>query len=253
MRLPFLRFIAAAVAVLSIWTCTIAQSVAFDTSRMDRSVSACDDFFAFANGNWIKNTQIPAQYSSWGSFNILAQNNIDILHGILEDAAKKKAPKGSDLQLIGDYYASCMDEAAIEKAGTTPLQPYLKRINSIKMPQDVAASIAYLHKNGIPAVFRLGGAADPKNSSMVIVTAAQGGLSLPEKDYYLNTSPKMAETRAKFVEHMKNMFQLLGDDPDAAARNAKIVMDIQTRLAGASMSRVELRDPDKNYNKIPVA
>jgi putative endopeptidase len=253
MRLPFLRLIAAAAAVLSMWTCTMAQSVAFDTSRMDRSVSACDDFFDFANGNWIKNTQIPPAYPSWGSFNILAQNNLDVLHNILDDAAKTKAAKGSDRQLIGDFYASCMDEAAIEKAGTAPLQPYLQRIGAIKTSKDIPAAITYLHKNGIPAVFRLGGAPDPKNSGMVIVTAAQGGLSLPEKDYYLNPADKFVETRAKFVEHMKNMFQLLGDDPDTAARDAQTVMDIQTRLARASRSRVELRDPDKNYNKITVA
>jgi putative endopeptidase len=253
MRLPFLRFFAAGIVVMSIWSGTMAQSIAFDTSRMDRSVSACDDFFDFANGNWVKNTPIPPSQSRWGSFNVLADNNLETLHQILENAAKTKAKKGSDAQLIGDYYASCMDEAAIEKAGTAPLKPYLKRIDAIKSSKDLPGAIAWMHKNGIPAIFRVGGGADAKNSKMTIVNAGQGGLSLPNKDYYTKMDARSVEIRVKFIEHMKNIFVLLGEDADSAARDAQTVMDIQTRLANASKAPVELRDRDKNYNKIPVA
>src|SRR4051812_1061734 len=110
MRSPFLRLLTAAAVVMSIWSGTMAQSVAFDTSRMDRSANACDDFFEFANGNWVKNTPIPPSQSRWGSFNVLAENNLEVLHQILENDAKTNAAKGSDTQLVGDYYASCMDE-----------------------------------------------------------------------------------------------------------------------------------------------
>src|SRR5437868_7687979 len=116
-----LRFLTAAIMALSIYSAALAQSSGFDTSRMDRSADACDDFFQFANGNWIKTTEIPPSQSRWGSFNILAEGNRTTLHEILENAAKTKARKGSDMQLIGDFYASCMDEAAIEKANLKPL------------------------------------------------------------------------------------------------------------------------------------
>ena len=253
MHKNYFRFLTALVVIMSIYASAMAQSSGFNVSNMDRSVDACDDFFQYANGSWVKNTQIPPSQSRWGSFNILAENNREVLRSILEDAAKQKAPKGSDTQLIGDYYASCMDEPAIEKAGTTPLAPYLKQIAKIKTNKDLPASIAWMHKNGVPALFRVGGGPDAKNSNMVIVNAGQGGLSLPNKDYYTKTDPRSVEIRAKFVDHVANVFKLLGDDAGTAAREAQTVMDLQTRLANASKAPVELRDRDKNYNKIPVA
>ena len=252
MRSPFLRFTAAAAVVMSIWSGTMAQSVAFDTTRMDTSAAACDDFFQFANGTWVKNTPIPPSQSSWGSFSILAESNRDTLHDILEKAAANKNATGNE-KLIGDFYASCMDEAAIEKAGVTPLQPYLKHIDKISSAKDLAPTIAWLHKEGIPVIFRMGGGTDAKNSNMVIVNAGQGGLSMPNKDYYTKTDPRSVEIRTKFVEHVANVFKLAGEDADKAAADAKVVMDLQTRLANASKAPVELRDRDKNYNKISVA
>lgn len=253
MHKNYFRFLTALVVIMSIYASTMAQSSGFNVANMDRSADACDDFFQYANGSWVKNTEIPPSQSRWGSFNILAENNREVLHSILEDAAKKKAPKGSDTQMIGDYYASCMDEPAIEKAGTTPLSPYLDRIAKIRTNNDLPASIAWMHKNGVPALFRVGGGPDAKNSNMVIVNAGQGGLSLPNKDYYTKTDKRSVEIREKFVNHMANIFKLLGDDADTAAREAQTVMDLQTRLANASKAPVELRDRDKNYNKIPVA
>ncbi len=253
MRTNVFRFLTTLVVVMSIYTSVMSQSSGFDTSRMDRSADACDDFFQFANGKWIASTEIPASQSRWGTFNILAENNRETLHDILENSVKQKSAKGSSLQLVGDFYASCMDEPAIEKAGTKPIDGYLKSIQKIKDVNGVKRQIAEMHKAGVPALFRLGGGADAKNSNMVIVNAGQAGLSLPNRDYYTKDDAKSVEIRTKFVEYMTNMFKLLGDSPEVAAANAKTSMDIQTRLAKASTVPADLRDPDKNYNKISIA
>jgi putative endopeptidase len=229
-----------------------AQNKGFDLTRMDNSVEACTDFFQHANGTWLKNTEIPASESRWGSFNILAKNNRDILKEVAEKASNTKAAKNSDTQLIGDFYASCMDEAAIEKAGIKPLNPVFKQIGKIKTEEDLVKLLAEMHNMGVPGVFGFGGGADLKNSSMVIANASQGGLSLPNRDYYTNDDAKSKETRTKFMEYMTNMFKLAGDSAANAAANAKTVMDIQTRLANASLPPVELRNPDNRYHKMSL-
>ena len=215
MRTRLFRSISTFAIVLSIVTCALAQSSGFDTSRMDRSADACDDFFQFANGTWVKNTEIPPSQSRWGSFNILAESNRDVLHDILDKAVKQKASAGSNIRLIGDFYASCMDEAAIETAGTKPIDIYLAQIAKIKTIDDFKRQIAKMHKMGVPALFRFGGGPDAKDSNMVIVNSGQGGLSLPNRDYYVKEDAKSVEIRGKFVDHMTNMFKLLGDSPDA--------------------------------------
>jgi putative endopeptidase len=220
---------------------------------MDRSAEACDDFFQFANGTWLKNTEIPASQSSWGTFQMLRDSNNAMLKTLLENAAKAKAKAGSEAQLIGDFYAACMDEAAIEKAGLDPIKPFLTQIDGIKAREDVVRAIADLHSAGLPAVFGFGAAADLKDSNAVIVNAGQGGLTLPNRDYYTKDDAKSVETRAKFVEYMTNMFKLLGDTPEAAAAHAAKVLEVQTRLAKASLSPVELRNPNLRYNKIALA
>ncbi len=253
MHLRLFRLVTTLMIVFSIWTTAFAQGSGFDTSRLDRSADACDDFFQFANGTWVKNTEIPPSQSRWGSFNILAESNRDVLHDILNKAAKSRGPAGSSMQLVGDFYDSCMNEAAIEKAGLAPLDPYFKRIDAIKTVDDVKEQIAHMHSLGLPALFRLGGGPDAKNSNMVIVNAGQAGLSLPNRDYYTKEDAKSVEIRSKFAEYVTNMFKLVGDSPEAAAANAGTVMSIQTRLAKASTAPADLRDPDKNYNKISLA
>ena len=253
MHKTFFRFATATAVLFSLCFTTFAQSKGFDVKRMDTTVSACNDFFQYANGGWLKATEIPASESRWGSFNILADNNNAMLREVLETSAKKKSPVGSDAQLIGDFYKSCMDEEAIERAGLAPVKPYLDQIDAIKTPEDVERQIATLHKVGLPAVFSFGAGADLKNSNAVLINAGQAGLSLPNRDYYTNTDEKSVETRAKFVEHMTNMFKLLGDSPEAAAANAATVMEFQTRLAKASLTPVERRNPDNNYNKVTIA
>lgn len=244
------RFMTALIILLAVYASAMAQSKAFDLSRMDTTTDACTDFFQYANGTWVKNTEIPATESRWGTFNILADNNNKILHEILENAAKTKSAAGSDLQLIGDFYSSCMDEAAIEKAGVKPLKPYFKQIGKVKTVDDLVRQIAALHAAGFPAVFGFNPGADQRDSNSVIINAGQGGLSLPNRNYYTDTDAKSEETRQKFVEYMTNMFKLLGDDETEAAANAKTVMDMQTRMAKVSLPPVAFREPDKLYNKI---
>ncbi|HEX8250801.1 MAG TPA: M13 family metallopeptidase [Pyrinomonadaceae bacterium] len=249
-----LRFTTALTILFSVCAMTFAQSSrGFDTSRMDTSVEACTDFFQYANGTWLKNTEIPASQSRWGTFNILSDNNNTLLREVLESAAKANAaPQGSDTQLIGDFYASCMDEAAIEKAGATALEPFFRQIDKIKTVDDLQRQIALMHNSGLPALFGFGGGADLKNSSMVIINAGQGGLSLPNRDYYTQSDERSQETRRRFTEYMTNMFKLLGDKAPQAATNAQTVMNIQTRLAKAALGQVEMRNPDNRYNKITL-
>jgi putative endopeptidase len=226
----------------------------FDKARMDETVSACTDFYQYSNGNWLKTTEIPAAYSSWGSFNILAENNRKTLHEILEESAQNtKARAGTNEQKVGDFYATCIDEPKREAEGARPLAPYLARIDRIKDLKGVESEITYFHKAGLPVLFGFGASPDFKNSSMQIGAAGQGGLSLPNRDYYTKTDEKSVKLRADFVQHMTNMFQLLGDAPDAAARNAQTVMAIETRLAGSSRGPVELRDPTTQYHLMTPA
>ncbi len=253
MRNVSFRLIAAAAVLFFSNTLLIGQSKGFDTKRMDTSVEACNDFFQYSNGTWLRSTEIPASESRWGTFNILGDNNNATLRQILEEAAKSKAATGSSTQMIGDFYSSCMDETAIDKSGAKPLQPYFKQIDKIKTIADIEKHVATMHNMGLPAMFGFGGGPDLKNSSMVIINSGQGGLSLPNRDYYANADAKSVETRQKFSEYMTNIFKLLGDDADKAAANAKTVMDIQTRLATASLGSVELRNPDNRYNKIAFA
>lgn len=243
---------AASLILFALSISTLAQNKAFDTALMDTSVEACEDFYQYANGTWLKNAQIPAGRSRYRTFDIVAERPQNILRDILEKAANnRKAAKGGNEQLIGDFYASCMDETAIEAAGTKPIDPFLKQIEKIRDSRSLQTAIAELHKAGLPVVFSFGAAIDAKNSSMNIASASQRGISLPTRDYYLDE--KFKDIREKFAVHVANTFALLGEDAAQAKRNAEIVLKFQTRLAQASKSRLELRDADKNYNKITLA
>lgn len=249
-----LRKLGAGAALLAISVTTFAQSKGFDVSRMDTTAAACTDFFQFANGNWVKATEIPADKSRFGSFDILFDRNRDIMHEVLESAAKNtKAAKGSDEQMIGDFYAACMDEATIEKADAKPLEPFFALINKTKDAGGLVKTIATLHQSGIPAVFGFGAGPDIKNSSVYIANTSQGGLSLPNRDYYTKDDAKSKEIRQKFVEHMTDMFKLLGEDAATAQAHANTVLQVQTRLALASKTPLELRNPDNRYNKMAIA
>jgi putative endopeptidase len=225
----------------------------FDLSNLDRSVSPCDDFYEFANGGWIKAHPIPADHPSLGRFNQLQDHNEDVLRQILDQAAADKhAAPGSNWQKIGDFYASCMDTSAIESADVKPLDPELQRIASLQDTVGLQDEIARLQRDGVSAVFDFGSEQDPKDSTQEIAGARQGGLGLPDRQYYLDDDDRSKQLRAAYLQHVTNMFKLMGDDGATAAAEAKTVLDIETSLAISSMNLVDLRDPDKTHHKMAL-
>jgi putative endopeptidase len=221
----------------------------FDVTNMDTSVSACTNFFQYANGGWVQKNAIPAAYPSWGRFNELADQNQGQLRQILEDAAQKKSPAGSNERKIGDYYTSCMDEAGIDAAGLKPLEPELKMIDAVKDQAGLQVEVARLHMRAVPVMFRFGAGQDFKQSTQVIGQIFQAGLGLPDRDYYLKDDAKSKDIRDKYLAHVAKMFALAGDDATMAAANAKTVVALETKLAQASMTRVERRNPENVYHK----
>lgn len=223
-----------------------------DKTDMDASVKPCQDFFGYADGGWVKKNPIPAEYPSWGTFNELAERNREALHKILESLAKEKHPSGSEEQKLGDFYASCMDEKAVEAAGAKLLQPQLDRIEKVHSVKDLEPVVAWLQSRGAQVLFGFGSQQDRKNSSEVIAGAGQGGLGLPDRDYYTKTDEKSKTLRDQYVAHVRKMFELLGDAPEKAEAQSKAVLAIETRLAEASMTRVERRDPDATYHRMDL-
>jgi putative endopeptidase len=225
-----------------------------DPKNMDTSVKPGDDFFSYANGAWIKRTEIPPEYSRWGAFNELIERNNDALHAIAEKASKTPVdPKlAPETQKVGDYYASGMDEKTIEAMRAKPLQDEFNKIEMIKDRQDVLAEIAHQHSIGVNAFFDFGAGQDAKDSTRDIAQAVQGGLGMPDRDYYTKQDSEMKETREKYVAHVTKMLTLLGEPAEKASDDAKKILALETKLAEASRTRVQLRDPIKNYNKMGV-
>jgi putative endopeptidase len=225
----------------------------FSLSNLDKTCKPCDDFYEFAMGGWMKSNPIPAEYPAWGTFAQLRDNNLSAMRSILEAASKASAAAGSNEQKIGDFYSSCMDTSAIEAVGIKPVAPDLAAIDAIQDRKALDAEIARLQLEGASVVFRFSSGQDYKDSSRVIAQAGQGGLGMPDRDYYLRDDEKSKHLRTDYVQHVAKMFQLAGAAPDKAAGEAKTVMDIETSLAKASRNRVELRDPEKNYNLMSLA
>ncbi len=227
-----------------------------DLSAMEKTVDPCVDFYTYSCGGWIKNNPIPPDQSSWGIYGKLQDDNLAQLRTILEEAAKADVAKASVTQKLGDYYASCMDEAAIEKLGAAPLAPELKRIADLKSKKAIAE---YLATSQFPTSLYGGGSLfsfrsnqDFKDSTQVIAETDQGGLGLPDRDYYLKDDDKSKDLRKAYLAHVQKIFQLLGDKPEQAAAEAATVMRIETELANGQMTRVERRDPPKLYHKMTV-
>jgi putative endopeptidase len=232
----------------------VVKGVGLDPANIDQSVQPCDDFFQYASGTWLKNNPIPAAESSWSSWNGLIDQNQAVMRQILEEAAANtSAPKGSNLQKVGDFYASAMDSAAIEAAGLKPLQPELNRIAAIKDLKGLQSALARQQMLQTRSVFGAGVGQDRKISTQYAVYMSQGGLTLPDRDYYLKDDARSKTIRTAYNTYLTNMFKLLGDNEATAAKNAGTVMRLETRLAKASKDRVALRDPYANYNKMTVA
>ena len=230
------------------------QNPPLDPKNMDTSVKPGDDFFRYANGAWIKRTEIPPEYSRWGAFNELIERNNDALHVIAEQASKTQVdPKlAPETQKVGDYYASGMDEKTIDALRTKPLAEEFQRIDAIKDRAALLKAIAHLHTIGVGAFFEFGSGQDAKDSSRDIAQAVQGGLGMPDRDYYTKQDADMKQEREKYVAHVTKMLTLLGEPADKAAEDAKKILALETKLAEASRTRVQLRDPVKNYNKMDV-
>ncbi|MBI2835235.1 MAG: M13 family metallopeptidase [Acidobacteria bacterium] len=225
----------------------------FDPKAMDPTVSPCTDFFQYSCGGWIKSNPIPPDRSSWSRGGQLDERNQTILHQILEEAARNPDPPDQDTKKIADYYASCMDEAGIEAKGARPFEQEFQRIDALKMKEDLVQAMARLHTLAITAGFRFGSDQDFKDAASVIASVDQGGLSLPDRDYYLNADERSVTLRAQFVEHVQKMFELLGEPPAKAAAGASAVMELETAMAKVSMDRVLRRDPENIYHKLMIA
>ncbi|MEP6777939.1 MAG: M13 family metallopeptidase [Chthoniobacterales bacterium] len=234
-----------------------------DLKNMDTSVKPDQDFYLYANGGWIKRNPIPPEFARWGAFNELAEKNNDELHEIAEKAAaaapgaqsKGNVEKAAsaELQKVGDFYASGMDEKAVDAARTKPLDEEFKRIDAMKDRNDVLKEIAHQHSMGIGSFFGFTSGQDDKNSTMVIAQAYQGGLGMPDRDYYTKDDDASKKLRDAYAQHVTKMFTLLGEPAEAAANHAKAVIALETSLAKPARTRVELRDPQKNYNKMSQA
>jgi putative endopeptidase len=247
-------FVACALVVAFGAAATFGQSAHFDISGMDPKTSACTDFYQYANGGWLAANPIPAAFPAWGVANVLNEKNRDVLHDILEAAAKNVGSrKGSNEQKVGDYYAACMDETKIEAEGLKPLQAELDRVARINNQGTLQEEIGHLHSIGINALFNSGSTQDFKNSADVTAGIFQGGLGLPDRDYYTKTDEKSKGTRDEYIKHVARMFELMGDDAAKAASETQAVLALETKLAEASKTRVELRDNEKQYHRMPMA
>jgi putative endopeptidase len=220
-------------------------------NNFDKSVKPQDDFYHFVNGNWLKKNDIPAAESRWGAFNELEENNKEILRQIIEEALKKKdkSPKGSHFQLIGDMYAAAMNTKIINELGAKPLQEELAKISEIKNTEDIQKTLARHQKMGLSSLMSVFVNADSKNSKQNAVYLSTGGTTLPDRSYYLEENPKMEQIRKDYLEHISKMFQLLGENNEKSSQIAQRIFRIEKRLAEAQRTRVDMRNPQKNYNK----
>lgn len=225
-----------------------------DTANFDTSVRACDDFYQYSNGTWLKNNEIPAAYRRWGAFNEVNERNEALVREIIEAAtANENAAQGSNQQKIGDFHASAMDTDRIEAAGITPLAGDLERIAAVSSLVQLQEVIAGYHLEGVNPLFDLDILEDLKNNTRYLVYTTQGGLGLPDRDYYLKDDDDSVTLREKYLTHVANMLQLLGDSEEDAKAGAEAVMAIETALAAASLTRVETRDPNNLYELVQTA
>jgi putative endopeptidase len=232
----------------------LAAQSGVDLKAIDKSADPCVDFYQYACGTWAKEHPVPGDQSSYSRFTELAEHNQTVLRGILEKAAERANDTHDIVEKeIGSYYAACMDERGIEERGLAPLHHYAEALAAVQDKKDLAAFVASQHLEGTGMFFGFGSGADAKDSKHEIANVTQGGLSLPDRDYYLRTDPKSVELRNAYEAHVNKMFTLVGFTPEVAAADTKAVINIETALAKASMDRVSMRNPNARYHKLPTS
>jgi len=244
----------AAVALLSVASVASAQATrpsGIDTSAFDRSVRPQDDLFRFVNGGWLKRTPIPNDAASWGAFNELDERSRESMRTILEDASRSNAAAGSEERKVGDLYASFLDSARVEALGVTPLKGELARIAALKSSAELPAMFAHLARIGVARPFGAGVGADPKKSTTNAVQIGQSGLTLPDRDYYLNNDARMTAVRKSYAEYLAKLFTL-AEQPDAAGAASRVIA-LETAIAGKQWERARNRDRNAIYNPMTVA
>jgi putative endopeptidase len=236
----------------------LPYSPSLDTSSMDKSVDPCEDLYHYSCGGWQKRNPIPPDQTSWSVYAKLYQDNLTFLRGMLELAAKPEGQRNAMTQQIGDFYAACMDDATVEKLGMKTIAPELEAIAQLKSPKELTPLVArlqltyYRYSYNSSLLFSAGSTQDPDDSERVIADVDQGGIALPDRDYYIKDDAKSKETREHYLEHVRRVFELIGDSPAAAKQNAEAVLRLETAMAKASLSRVDRRDPHKLVHKMKV-
>ena len=254
-----LRNVTAVLAIVAMASCqekkdTGSTTKFIDPANMDTTISPADNFFLYAGGAWLNKTTIPASEARWGSFDQLRENNIINLHTLLDElATQQEAAAGSAAQKVGDYYKSGMDTAAIEKVGYTPLNDIFARIDKITDVDGVLDEVAMLRKQGMSQVFAFYISPDDKDVTTQICQLSQGGLGLPDRSYYFKQSPRYVKIRDGYKSYLENILSQIGYDANAAKEGAANIFDLEMNFAKASLSRVDMRDPDKMYNKFSLA
>jgi putative endopeptidase len=232
---------------------TPKQTKPIDPANMNTSVKPGEDFFLYANGGWMKNNPIPDEYAIFGAFAQISEDNLDKIKSLFKKVSSKgKAKKGSIEQLIGDYYFAGMNKDNIEKLGSTPVKPWLDEVDNIKSKEDLLKEIIKLHSYGLFPLFYIYSAPDETNSNLVIANLFQGGLGLRDRDYYFKDDKRSKEIREEYIKHLTNMFELIKYNKKDAQNAANTIFNLEKSLADVSRTKLELRDPQANYNKMDV-
>jgi putative endopeptidase len=232
---------------------SLAANAALDVAELDTGASPCTDFYRYVNGRWLESALIPNDRSSWGTFSIVDKGNEAVLLQALAEAMKSPPPIGSDARKAVDYFGSGMDIEAIETAGLEPVRGQLARAEAVDSVESLAQALGAFHAQRIRAGFQFTVRPDAKDSSRYLAQLVQGGLGLPDRDYYFRDDAKSREQREAYVRHVARVFQLAGESSLDAQSHAQVVLALETKLAGASMTNVERRDPERTYNPMPVA
>ena len=230
-----------------------------DLTAMDKSIDPCVDLYKYSCGGWQQKNPIPPDQTSWSVYAKLYQDNLTFLRGMLEEAAQPNQQRNAVSQKIGDFYSACIDENAVEKRGLSPIQPELDAIAQVKSAKDLTPVVARLqltysrYSYSSSMMFSAGSAQDPDDSEHVIADVDQGGLGMPDRNYYMKDDAKSKETRERYLQHVQKVLELIGDSPASAKKNAETIMRLETAMAKASLSRVDRRDPHKLVHKMKLA